>query len=359
MRRTSRVMPASTKRFKVLLLECHLGPAAPNGGLQILLLRWAQQLGAEWDVTLGSLAEPDGDTATHQRTGETFRRHIFHDLEELATTIDQFDAISAHQWYQWVQLPERTMLMLHSSIEECFRDEAAVGFASPEWQQVVDGLRKPRLVATCAKWASDSVKHHTGRDAVTLHPGVADEYFTQPAVPAPDRRRVVACSGRMTRRKGVDVLLDLAENGKLGDLQLELPSLGAETDLLQRARTLESAGGRVRVIEPLRNEHDHAEYIRNVAVVAVPSTLEGFGMIAAEAQAAGVPVVGVAAGGLLESILPGGGTLVPPNNPDELASSIREMADTNVPEHVRAEIADRFSISASTRAKRAALLSLR
>lgn len=321
-------------------------------------MRWAQEIGADWDVTLGSLRRPNDDVGRYRVPGETFSRQIFADLDEIRSEADGYDAMSFQQWFEWVVAPERTLLMLHSSIEECYREEAAEGEHSPAWQRVVEGLQAPHTVATCARWASATVEQRVSRHAITLHPGIADMYLTMPSLPAAQRRPVVACSGRMTARKGVDVLLDLAEERAFGDLVLELPAFSPDPWLLERATALQSSGAPVRVIPQIDDQAAHAEYLRSVAVVAAPSVLEGFGMIAVEAQAVGVPVVGVDAGGLREAVLPGGGVLVAAGAASELAAAVRECAHLDVGPDVRAEIADRFSIRASAAAKRIALAAI-
>jgi starch synthase len=61
-------------------------------------------------------------------------------------------------------------------------------------------------------------------------------------------------------------------------------------------------------------------------VLAVPSLFEGFGLVAAEAQAAGVPVVGTRIDGLTEVVDDGvTGILVPPNDSPALAHAILEF----------------------------------
>jgi glycosyltransferase involved in cell wall biosynthesis len=58
-------------------------------------------------------------------------------------------------------------------------------------------------------------------------------------------------------------------------------------------------------------------------VLAVPSHREAFGTVAAEALAAGTPVVATRSGGMEEYVVPGrNGDLVPPGDPDALAAAI-------------------------------------
>ena len=69
---------------------------------------------------------------------------------------------------------------------------------------------------------------------------------------------------------------------------------------------------------------DLAELYAGAAALVVPN-VEEFGIAAVEAQAAGRPVVGVAAGGLMETVVPGRtGLLVAPDDPGALARALRE-----------------------------------
>jgi glycosyltransferase involved in cell wall biosynthesis len=60
----------------------------------------------------------------------------------------------------------------------------------------------------------------------------------------------------------------------------------------------------------------------------MPSRFEGFGMVAAEAMAAGVPLVAAAAGSLPEVVAPPeGGVLVPPSDAPALAAAVAKLID--------------------------------
>jgi glycosyltransferase involved in cell wall biosynthesis len=66
-----------------------------------------------------------------------------------------------------------------------------------------------------------------------------------------------------------------------------------------------------------------AEVYRSFDVLVVPSRLEGFGLVAAEAMAQGVPVVAANVGGLPEVVEDGvTGLLFAPGNPADLADKL-------------------------------------
>jgi glycosyltransferase involved in cell wall biosynthesis len=76
-----------------------------------------------------------------------------------------------------------------------------------------------------------------------------------------------------------------------------------------------------------RNQIETSELVnlyRQAALVAVPSTYEGFGLPAAEAMSCGAPVVSTTAGALPE-VVGDAGILVPPADPAALASAIGSL----------------------------------
>lgn len=76
---------------------------------------------------------------------------------------------------------------------------------------------------------------------------------------------------------------------------------------------------------------EHNALMRRMAaadIVAVPSLFEGFGMTAAEAMAAGSPVIATRTGGLVDIVEDGVcGLLVPPGDAEALAGAIVRLAD--------------------------------
>ena len=162
---------------------------------------------------------------------------------------------------------------------------------------------------------------------------------------------VVGIVARLRGEKGHAILLDA-----MAEVVREVPEArllavgdGADRDSLQeQARRLGIEGS---VVWAGAKTQDEAFALYGVMdVVAVPSLFEGFGLSAAEAMAAGKPVVAAAADGLVEVVVDGvTGYLTPIGDSKALADAI--LSIVTQPEQSRAmglcarvEVAERFSL---------------
>jgi D-inositol-3-phosphate glycosyltransferase len=85
--------------------------------------------------------------------------------------------------------------------------------------------------------------------------------------------------------------------------------------------------GRVRLFDPVPHP-TLADHYRAANAVIVPSRSESFGLVAAEAQACGIPVVASNTGGLPYVVNASeSGLLVDGNDPDAFAAALRAILD--------------------------------
>jgi glycosyltransferase involved in cell wall biosynthesis len=147
----------------------------------------------------------------------------------------------------------------------------------------------------------------------------AEEGATTP--PTGRSGRFVGAVGRLAPEKGMDVLLQAM--ALLPDTRAEVAGDGPERERLERSAhelgiaSLVTFAGWVEAPWP-----DHLA----PDVLVVPSRREGFGLVAAEALMAGIPVVASAVGGLPEVLEHGAaGLLVPPEDPTALAGAIQSV----------------------------------
>lgn len=150
------------------------------------------------------------------------------------------------------------------------------------------------------------------------------------ALPADDD--VVLFAGRVQPLKAPDVLVRaLGELRRRGGRVPRLLVLGGPSgnpaaldDLRALARDL-GVADRVDLRPPVARTQ-LARWYRAADVVAVPSRSESFGLVAAEAQACGTPVVAAAVGGLRTVVRDGQtGCLVPGHDPHHWAAALADL----------------------------------
>jgi len=142
---------------------------------------------------------------------------------------------------------------------------------------------------------------------------------------------VVGIVGRLRWEKGQALLFDAFSIvlEQFPDAQLLIVGDGPDRlSLEQRAKSL----GIVNSIFWLGQKSPEEVYrlFSIMDIVAVPSVFEGFGLVAAEAMAAGLPVVASNVGGLTEVIEDGiTGVLVPPGDCGAMATAITALLDSH------------------------------
>ena len=167
--------------------------------------------------------------------------------------------------------------------------------------------RVDRYVAN-AEVTRERIARCFGREAQVVHPPVEIGRFA----PGPVGDSYVTLSELM-RHKRLDVAVRAFT--RLG-LPLTVVGDGPDARRLQRM-----AGPKVRFTGRLSDEQV-ADTLSRARALVVPG-VEEFGIAAVEAQAAGRPVIGVRAGGLLETVIEGvTGTLFEPSDPDALAEAV-------------------------------------
>ena len=151
--------------------------------------------------------------------------------------------------------------------------------------------------------------------------GVDLERFS-PGPPTRGERVTVLYAGRLSREKGVDLLADafLAARARDPRLHLQLAGGGPEEPAL-RARLGRSAT----FLGWLDGDALAAAY-RAADLFLFPSRTDTFGQVILEAQASGVPVVAVAAGGPAELIADGRSGVLCPPRAEALASAVASLA---------------------------------
>ena len=228
-------------------------------------------------------------------------------------------------------------------------------------QEVIAG--SDCVIASTVYEADDLTRRYQADPArlCVTHPGVDHELFTPGSQPEArdllgwDPGRVVLFVGRIQPLKGLDVAVEA-----FGRIHAEIPGArmvivggpsgpNGVTELEQiHARIAElRLQSRVEFVPP-RPHEEIASYYRAADVLLVPSRSESFGLVAAEAQACGLPVVAARVGGLAYTVEDAtSGFLVDDWDPAAFAAAaIKILRDEDLAERLSkgaVEFAGRFS----------------
>jgi len=181
----------------------------------------------------------------------------------------------------------------------------------------VDRAAAKRVTAYAANSTAvaQRIEAFWGREATVIHPSVRVEFFGAANERAPTRDYVLGV-GRWTPYKNLHLVIEAAD---LAGLPVKIAGRGPDKSRIVAA----AAAARVPV-ELIESPDDSElrELYRNAACLVFP-TVEDFGIVPVEAQAAGTPVVALAAGGALDTVSDGeGGILVHSTNPRDLSAGI-------------------------------------
>lgn len=185
-----------------------------------------------------------------------------------------------------------------------------------------------RLVAVGPYVRDHALARHRERVHI-VPPGVDAGRFKPAGAPDTPNILFVGPLSRSYRWKGIDVLWDAFQEVRKHLPQARLTLVG-EGDRFQEFRErAEPLGDTVRLLGRLSEEALVAQY-RSAAVVVLPSTsdAESFGMVLAEANACGRPVVGSDIGGIPDFVRDGdNGLLAAPGDAASLAAKILELLE--------------------------------
>jgi D-inositol-3-phosphate glycosyltransferase len=191
-----------------------------------------------------------------------------------------------------------------------------------------------RIIATCSDEVFELVRLGADASRISVVPCGVNLSLFRPDGPVaartPGLRRIV-CVTRLVERKGVGNLVVALADVEDTELVIaggpdpdELPSDHEYRRLVALAEDV-GVAGRVHFTGRLERS-DVPPLIRSADVVACVPWYEPFGIVPLEAMACGVPVLGSAIGGLLDTVVHGvTGLHVPPRRPDAIAAALSEL----------------------------------
>ena len=195
---------------------------------------------------------------------------------------------------------QRYVVNLYRRFDSVLAPCQAMADRLSEWQ--LEGVRVQPLGVDLQmfhpRWRDPSLRHELG-----LTPGT----------------RLLVFIGRNSREKNLDILL--ATMKRLGDgyhLLLMGPGMPHQVP------------ANVTAIDRCCGSHEVARVLASSDAMLHAGTRETFGLIAQEAMASGIPVVGARAGALEENVPMGAGILCRPLDPDAMADACRSLFRNDV-----------------------------
>jgi glycosyltransferase involved in cell wall biosynthesis len=181
-----------------------------------------------------------------------------------------------------------------------------------------------------SSWAAAEIARLQGRESEVLHPPVRTEFFT----PARRERRHLLFVARLVPHKRLEDVIEASRS--LGD-ELVVAGHGPQLELLPRV-----APPNVRFTGWV-GDAELRELYRSSRALICPS-VEEFGIVMAEAQACGVPVIAPRAGGALDIVRHGEtGLLLERITARSLAAAVRDLDRRSFDPRACRASAERFS----------------
>ncbi|MEU8340713.1 Glycosyltransferase involved in cell wall bisynthesis [Actinomadura meyerae] len=205
-------------------------------------------------------------------------------------------------------------------------------------------LEAAAAVVATSPWAKDHLIAHHGLDPSRVH-AVPPGTDPAPLASGTDGATRLLCVASVTPRKGHDVLVEALAT--LAHLPWHCECAGPLTrdpEHVTRLRRLigrHRLAGRVELAGPLTGKRLDDAYAAADALV-LASRAETFGMVVTEALARGIPVIATSADGVPDALGwdPAGavpGLLVPPGDPEALATALRRwLVDPDLRGRLRA-----------------------
>ncbi|MFW6415582.1 MAG: glycosyltransferase family 4 protein, partial [Thermodesulfobacteriota bacterium] len=197
---------------------------------------------------------------------------------------------------------------------------------APQLQRIITVSRSSRndLISDFSLNPDNIDVVYNGVDHVTFSP--------QPNVKK-DPGRIMATASADVPLKGLLYLLKALAmlDSEFPDLKLVVLGKPKKEGTTSRLIQQLGIGEKVSFIKGISSRELAQEYAKSCLAV-VPSLYEGFGLPAAEAMSCGIPLVSTT-GGALSEVVGDAGLLVPPGDPESLASAIRKLLkDPNLQE---------------------------
>jgi glycosyltransferase involved in cell wall biosynthesis len=221
-------------------------------------------------------------------------------------------------------------------------------------------MRKPDHVCAVAESVANIVRRAGRRGPISIVPNAIEAAAAPPSLHQRCELRrsfglapnefAIACLGRLSREKGVDVLLSAARElvAEIPETRILVAGDGPEGDVLRHEASQPALAGHVRFLGRITRPQD---LMRAADLVVLPSRSEGLPNVVLESYAVGTPVLATNVGAVGQIILEGKtGWIIQSDNVTALLAGLRRAAEarTDLPRYGMAGsewVLDRFSIA--------------
>lgn len=187
------------------------------------------------------------------------------------------------------------------------------------------------VVAVSGGVADELERHGVGGAVLHVIPNAWDgrddflpRYDARRTLSVENNEFLVGWVGRVSREKGLDVLLDALVQLERGAVSLSVVGDGPERELLEGKAGDLPASVRVRWHGTVSSAY---RLFPAFDAFVLSSRTEGTPMVLLEAMAAGVPIVATAVGGVPNVVSDDEALLVPPEDPEALAAAVSQVRD--------------------------------
>ena len=345
-----------TERLRVSLLTREYPPEV-YGGAGVHVTYLARELAPLVDLTVHCQGADRPDAVAHRpwdllADANQALQVVSTDLSmtaALSLTGDDAQLVHSHTWYANLGGHLAAMLYgiphvmtMHSlePLRPWKAEQLGGGYRLSSWCErvsadsaaavvaVSDGMRADIMTAYPEIPAERIRVIRNGIDTTEYHPDPATDVLERYGIDL--RRPYVIFVGRITRQKGVPVLLRAA-SGLDPRAQLVLCAGQADTPELEAEVTglvdgLRASRSGVVWIPEMLPKREVIQLLTHAMVFAIPSIYEPLGIVNLEAMACGTAVVGSRTGGIPEVVADGEtGLLVPPGEPQALAEALNAL----------------------------------
>jgi alpha-maltose-1-phosphate synthase len=348
-------------KLKIALLTREYPPEV-YGGAGVHVEYLARELAPFVDLTVHCQGKPRSNAVAHSPWSLLSEANFA--LQTLSADLSMTAALQgcqlahSHTWYanmagHWASLLYGIPHIVTTHSLEPQRpwkaEQLGGGYALSSWAEKTAIEGAAAIIAVSEGMREDVLSAYPAVDPAKIHVvynGIdAEQYAPDPATDVVERygvdpsRPAVVFVGRITRQKGVPVLLRAAAHLD-PDVQLVLcagapdtPELGAEVaGLVEELRKTRSG---VIWLSGMLSKREVIQLLSHSTLFACPSVYEPLGIVNLEAMACGTAVVASKVGGIPEVVADGEtGLLVPPDEPEALAESINAL--TRDPERAKA-----------------------